>query len=239
MFKHPLWLPATPEGRLCSASRQARPTRIWLHTPLSPPSATSFPPHLSLVTPSTSPLPHLLLHGSFCQECPPYHLSELKALASPRPGLAHMPLSPGSPPEQSLFAGFPSKDQPLPPCLRLCPSGFQSLTRPPGVEVDQSTVSAAGVGPGCDTYHLGDLTSRNSSHSWMTETEAASEAKPCSTMSPWHISASSYSYRPSLSLYPHLQCGEQASFVGLLGRLQLVIILSCRLSIVKLWQFAV
>lgn len=54
-----------------------------------------------------------------------------------------------------------------------------------------------------------------------------------------HISASSYSYRSSLSLYPHLQCGEQASFMGLLGRLHFVIILSPRLSTVKLLQFAV
>lgn len=53
-----------------------------------------------------------------------------------------------------------------------------------------------------------------------------------------HISASSYSYRPSLSLYPHLQRGEQA-FMGLLGRLHFVIILSSRLSTVKLLQFAV
>lgn len=100
-------------------------------------------------------------------------------------------------------------------------------------------MSAAGVGPGCDTHHLGDLTSYNSRHSWMTETEPASEGKPCSTVLSWHISASSYSYRPSLSLYPHLQCGEQASFVGLLGRLHFVIILSSRLSTVKLLQFAV
>ena len=150
-----------------------------------------------------------------------------------------MPFPPGSPPEQSLFPGFPSKDQPLPPCLWLCPSGSRSLARPPGVEVDQSTVSAAGVGPGCDTHQPGDLTSSNSSHSQMTEMEAASEGKPCATMLPWHISASSHSYRPSLSLYPHLECGEQASFVGLLGRLQLVIVLSCLLSMVKLWRFAV